>query len=242
MTAIDLVYSRDCPNVAAARASLLRAFAETGRTPRWREWLNDGADTPAHLRGLASPAIVVGRTVVGGTVLAEAASCRLYRAADGGLAGAPDASAIAAALAAPGDSGGTAARGTSLLTALPAFGAALAPKLTCALCWPAYSGLLASLGVGFVDYTPWLLPAAIVSLAVFLVSLARTGRRTGRTLPLAVGLLGAAAFLGGEFALALPPLTWAGGAALVAATGLSLWWRRAGPACPIPGAPAKEAS
>jgi hypothetical protein len=33
--------------------------------------------------------------------------------------------------------------------ALPGVGASLFPKLACPLCWPAYAGLLSSVGLGF---------------------------------------------------------------------------------------------
>ncbi len=33
---------------------------------------------------------------------------------------------------------------------LPGVGASLLPKLTCPLCWPAYAGLLTTLGLGFL--------------------------------------------------------------------------------------------
>lgn len=48
-----------------------------------------------------------------------------------------------------------------LLSALPAIGIAVLPKLTCAACWSIYSGLLSSLGLGFVNYTHYLLPLTV---------------------------------------------------------------------------------
>ena len=57
------------------------------------------------------------------------------------------------------------------LLVLPAIGAVLLPALTCPACWPAYAGLLSALGLGFVDYTPYLLPITIVFLALAVFSL-----------------------------------------------------------------------
>jgi len=38
MPTVELVYAGDCPNVADARAQLLRAFAKAKIEPRWKEW------------------------------------------------------------------------------------------------------------------------------------------------------------------------------------------------------------
>ena len=35
---IELIYDRDCPNIGAARAQLLRAFAKLKIMPKWQEW------------------------------------------------------------------------------------------------------------------------------------------------------------------------------------------------------------
>ena len=45
---VEFIYDPDCPNVAETRAQLLRAFAETGITPRWVEWSSDSVEVPAY--------------------------------------------------------------------------------------------------------------------------------------------------------------------------------------------------
>jgi mercuric ion transport protein len=40
------------------------------------------------------------------------------------------------------------------LLALPGVGVSLLPKLTCPACWPAYAGLLSSVGLGFSYQRP----------------------------------------------------------------------------------------
>jgi hypothetical protein len=40
---VEFIYDPDCPNVAEARVQLLRAFTETGISPRWVEWSRDSA-------------------------------------------------------------------------------------------------------------------------------------------------------------------------------------------------------
>ena len=52
-----------------------------------------------------------------------------------------------------------------------ASGVAALPVLTCPACWPLYAGLLGALGLGFVDYTPYLLPVTAGLLVVSLIPL-----------------------------------------------------------------------
>jgi hypothetical protein len=44
------------------------------------------------------------------------------------------------------------------LLAVPGIGLSLLPKVACPACWPAYAGLLSSLGLGFLVSTAYLLP------------------------------------------------------------------------------------
>jgi len=76
---IELVYEKTCPNIAAAREQLLRAFAEAGLTPRWREWEITDPAAPAHVHGYGSPTILVdGKDVSGAEVSGDDLCCRLY--------------------------------------------------------------------------------------------------------------------------------------------------------------------
>jgi hypothetical protein len=52
------------------------------------------------------------------------------------------------------------------LLAMPGIGMALLPKLACPACWPAYAGLLSTLGVGFLGSTKYLLPLTATFLFV----------------------------------------------------------------------------
>jgi hypothetical protein len=108
-----------------------------------------------------------------------------------------------------------------LASLLPAVGAALLPKLTCPVCWPAYAALLSALGVSFIDYTPYLLPLTLVFLVVTLAILARRPRRGYA--PLALGLIAAAAMLIGKFGFDSEIATYAGVALLVGASVWNAW-------------------
>jgi hypothetical protein len=161
------------------------------------------------------------------------------RAAERRLAGAPD-EAEAAGRAAGGPdgptppvavtAGGGGGRGglVGALAMVPGIGAALLPAVACPACWPAYAGLLSSFGVGFVNYTPFLLPIMALFLAVALATLAVQGRRRGHYGPLLLGAAGTAGLLAGRFAVASDPLMYTGIAALIAASVWNAWPRRGG--------------
>ena len=106
----------------------------------------------------------------------------------------------------------------------------LLPKLTCPVCWPAYTVVLSSLGLGFVDYTPYLLPLTALFVTVSLFALAGTARRRRTSVPLLVGALAGAALMLGKFALESDAVTYAAIACFVIAPFLPLR-RRARAAC-----------
>lgn len=56
--------------------------------------------------------------------------------------------------------------------ALPGIGVSLLPKLVCPLCWPAYAGLLSSIGLGFLISAAYLLPFTAAFLALALAAMA----------------------------------------------------------------------
>jgi len=122
---------------------------------------------------------------------------------------------------------------------VPGIVAALLPSLTCPLCWPAYAGVLSSLGVGFVGTTAYLLPLTATFLAIAVGALTFGARRHGRHGPLALGLVGSAIVLLGKFVLDATAATLGGVGMLVAASVWNVWPRRATvlpcPAC-VPGA------
>lgn len=227
---VEFVYEKSCPNVQAARTRLIEAFREAGVPPAWTEWETGDPATPERLRTVGSPTVLVNGADVAG-MDADAACCRLY-AAHGEDRGVPPLDAIVAALHAEREPGKAAGRGVGggpkavrlNAAVLPSVGAALLPKLTCAACWPAYAGVLSSLGIGFVDYTPYLLPLTAAFLAVSVAALAYRARSRRGYGPFLLGAAGAVGVLVGKFALDSDPAMYAGLGILVAA---SLWnsWR-----------------
>lgn len=244
MPTVDFIYDADCPNVAAARANLMRALSEAGVSPRWREHRIGDPDLPEAVRGFGSPTVLVNGRDVAGSSRGSEICCRVY-----GGARAPSVETITAALvegmsaenvgsAVEGDPpvAGRAPSGwRATATVLPGLGVALLPKLTCPLCWPAYAGILGATGLTFLMKDAWLLPITALLLLAALAALAwRAPSRRGYG-PALAGLGASALILLGKFAVESDPLTYAGAAALVAASVWNVWPRprRAGcPACP----------
>jgi hypothetical protein len=98
----------------------------------------------------------------------------------------------------------------SLMT-IPGVGVLLLPKLACPLCWPAYAGLLSSVGLGFLISVRYLLPITATFLALAVGVLAfRAPRRRGYG-PFVLGLFAAAGVLVGKFWWESNPMMYGGG-------------------------------
>jgi len=234
MATVDLVYSSDCPNVSLARANLLLAFARAGVKPRWSEHRIGDPESPAHTRGYGSPTILVDGRDVAGLPPSGEISCRIYDGA-AGSAHAPTAEQITAALtSATSETISPRARAgwRSSLATLPGIGLAFLPKIACPACWPAYAGVLTSLGLGFLLDVRWLFPLTAVFLLVAVVALGFRARRRRGFGPFVVGLGASAVVLVGKFRFESDPAMYAGLGLLIAASIWNTWPRRAAPACP----------
>lgn len=215
---VELIYDADCPNVAAARSQLLRSFALTGVTPRWLEWERNTKTGPAYVRDYGSPTILVNRRDVSITQPAANNHCRIYYNHEGRLRGTPNVEDIARALKNNRSSDGAGSGWRNFAPTAPAVGFALLPKLTCPACWPAYAGLLSALGLGFVDYTPYLLPLTALFLAATLGSLGYRAKRRRGYGPLWVGVAASVIMIAGKFWFDSNPALYSGIALLVAAS------------------------
>jgi len=106
------------------------------------------------------------------------------------------------------------------LLALPSVGLSMLPKLACPACWPAYAGLLSSVGLGFLVSTAYLLPLTAAFLFLAVAALAfRANKRRGYG-PLVLGLVAGSAVLLGKFAWESKLTTYSALGLLVVA---SLW-------------------
>lgn len=85
------------------------------------------------------------------------------------------------------------------LSVLPGVGVSLLPKLACPLCWPAYAGLLSSVGLGFLISTTYLLPLTVVFLVLALSALVFRAKKRHGYGPFALGVVSALGILLGKF-------------------------------------------
>ena len=171
---VELIYERTCPNIEAARTRLIQAFHRARLSATWCEWEMSALETPEYARQYGSPTILIDSKDVSGD--GHQASSNICREA----------------------STPSPARGLGL-AALPSVGVALLPKLTCPFCWPAYTALLSSVGISFVDYTPYLLPTIAVFLAITLWALAYRAPAQRGYGPFWLGVLGAVNVVTGKF-------------------------------------------
>jgi len=230
---VEIVYESSCPNIGAARAQLLQAFAQAKVSPQWREWEVTDPKAPDYIHGYGSPTILVnGQDVSADMWDKNDLCCRVY-AVDSQHQGVPPLQDIVMAISTPKPI--TRHSRWQLNTVmLPSIGVALLPKLACPACWPAYTGLLSSLGLGFMDYTPYLLPLTVIFLAIALAALAyRASVRRGYR-PLILGICAATILLVGKFSFASDLAMYVGLILLIAASLLNSWPRppQAGTPCP----------
>lgn len=227
MATVELLYFPDCPNVPAAREQLGRACVAAGLPAAWSEIDVTAEGAPAHARGYGSPTILVDGKDVTGAAPGGGSSCRIYVGSD--VRGVPPLDAIVAALRAspPSSASGNAAS----FAVVPGALLSVLPVVGCPSCWPAYAGVLSSLGVPFLMDASWLLPLTAGALVLALAGLGyRAPRRRGFG-PLALGALAAAGILLGKFALELNAAVYAGTALLVSASVWSSWPKKQPPAC-----------
>ena len=220
MPAVEFVYEKSCPNIAAARKQLIAAIGAAGVAPVWSEWEVSDSGAPDHVRFYGSPTILVDGEDVSGLSLEEASSCCRIYTLEGDARGVPPLDQIVAALTPSSESDKAAGAFRLNAAMVPSIGAALLPKLACPACWPAYAGLLSSLGIGFIDYTPYLLPLTGTFLAIAVVALAYRARTRRGYGPFGLGVIGAGIVMIGKFGFDSDLAMWAGLGVLVAA---SLW-------------------
>jgi hypothetical protein len=226
MPKVELIYARDCPNVAPARAHLLKAFAQTGLTPQWSEYFVGDSALPQRARGHGSPTILVDGGDVSGGDPGNEDSCRIYVSPQGGLSRVPAVQEIATALA---NSSPASVSRTSIvnwrssLTVAPGIGVALVPTTLCPACWPALGGVLSTLGIGFVMDGRWVLPVTIPLLALAVGGLAfRAPTRRGYA-PFGLGVVAVMIATVGKFIVHSDAAMYSGLAVLVAASVWNSW-------------------
>lgn len=111
------------------------------------------------------------------------------------------------------------------LLALPGVGISILPKLACPACWPAYAGLLSSVGLGFLISAKYLLPLTVAFLVLVLAALVFRARHRRGYGPFLIGVIAASAVLVGKFVWSSHTIVYSAVGLLVIA---SLWnsWPR----------------
>ena len=110
------------------------------------------------------------------------------------------------------------------LLAAPGIGLSLLPKIACPACWPAYAGLLSSIGLGFiVPNLTYLLPLTVAFLLIAVGTLAFRARRRRGYVPFDLGILAAGFILLGKFYLASNPVLYVGLGLLILASVWNSW-------------------
>jgi len=74
------------------------------------------------------------------------------------------------------------------------------PKLACPACWPAYAGLLTSVGLGFLISAVYLLPLTVAFLVLALGTMVFRARERHGFRPFLLGMFAASGVLIGKFA------------------------------------------
>jgi len=110
------------------------------------------------------------------------------------------------------------------LLAAPGIGLSLLPKIACPACWPAYAGLLSSIGLGFlVPNLTYLLPLTVVFLLIAVGTLAIRARQRRGYVPFVLGMIAAGLILLGKFFLASNPILYVGLGLLILASVWNSW-------------------
>lgn len=122
----------------------------------------------------------------------------------------------------------------SSLLALPGIAFALLPALICPACWPAYAGLLSSLGVTFIAEEKYLFPFTVFFLSLAVAALLWRARKRRAYTPFIIGTIGASLIMLGKFSFDYPWLNYLGIALLIGTSLWNAWPKRVGVAASSP--------
>ncbi|NGX42171.1 MAG: hypothetical protein K940chlam7_00448 [Chlamydiae bacterium] len=224
MTKIELIYDADCPNVDKARANLKKALVNLSVDNKWTEWERTQNSAPAYVQRYGSPTILIDENPIGKSeVNEEGNSCSIYLDEHGNMSRVPSINQIRTAIREVFLKrkkrpliGIVSSSGASIL--------ALIPIISCPLCWPAYTALLSALGVGFFNYSLYLifLLIGLIGFASFL--LWRDYRFHNRLLPFLLALIGGTLVIIAKIIYPNDPLMFAGILSLVVASIVNIFY------------------
>jgi len=179
MLTIELIYAYNCPNVIATRQQLIKTLVQKKLDVKWIEWEQSNINSPSYVSDYGSPTILINNQDVVSSAGTDC--CRLYPDENGVLGVSPTITNISRkideVLASDSNRENQKTNSSKLLfrlsrpslaslkktiLLLPSILIALIPKLTCPACWPAYSALLSSVGINFLNYSNYLLPLTVL--------------------------------------------------------------------------------
>lgn len=219
---IELIYDEDCPNAELARERLRAALATSGCSVAPTEWLRTAPEAPSSLRGWGSPTILIDGRDVAGQQPSESPTCRVYPRPGGGFDRAPSVDKIVAALNASRRSPPP-QKIKALLPVAPGVAASFLPVVSCPACWPAYAGLLSSLGVPFLADERIVLPVVVGLMFVSVAALAWRAHARRGFAPALLGCVGAGIVIGGRVGADSILVASVGGMLLLAASIWNIW-------------------
>ena len=203
MSSVEFIYEKDCPSVESTRSQLIQVFSKLKIKPHWVEWEISDTSAPDYVRRYGSPTILInGKDVDESENSLNPQQCRLYINSDNTMSGVPPIENIIKAIQAATieNKYNYFFTGSGLnLAAIPAILFALLPKLICPFCWPLYTGLLGSIGINFINYTPYLFPLITLFLILTLSGLVWGARRKNKYGPVYLGGLSSLLILTGKF-------------------------------------------
>lgn len=106
---------------------------------------------------------------------------------------------------------------------IPGIAAALLPNVACPACWPAYAGLLSSLGLGAFLNGPYLMAVLVGCLGLSLGTLAYKARSRRGFGPLTLGVAATGLIIASRVVDAPSVIQWIGAGCLVAASVWNAW-------------------
>ncbi len=225
MTLVEFIYEKNCPNVEPTRSLLLQVFSKLKIKPHWTEWEINDVSAPAYVRRYGSPTILINsKDVDGSGNKSNPEQCRLYTQSDNSISGVPPIdnimNAIQIAVARNEHKFVFTSSGLNV-AAIPTIIFALLPKLICPFCWPIYTGILGTIGINFINYTPYLFPLLTIFLILTVLGLVLGARSNKQYGPVYLGGLSSLFILIGKFLYETDMLIYIGLTGLI----LSVIWQ-----------------
>jgi len=109
---------------------------------------------------------------------------------------------------------------------MPSLFTAIFAKVLCPVCWPAYAGLLSSLGIGISQYIQYLFVLIGIFLIVALATLFYRAKQRRGSGPFIIGLIASFMILVGKFVFQSDHLLYLGIAFLITASLWNSWPKR----------------